>query len=234
MLSWQNPGGGWSTYERQRAGGWLEQLNPSGVFADIMVDYPYVECTSACVQALAQAQQVLNTSSRRRIERAIRRGERFIRNQQRSDGSWEGSWAVCFTYGTWFAVWGLFAAGCPANDRAIERACSFLQRQQNADGGWGEHPSSCTERRYVPSRQSHVVNTAWALLTLTRAGRANSEPAQRAAQYLMAHQLENGDWPRQTMVGVFNKTALIHYDNYRRYFPLWALASLASGRACSL
>ncbi len=234
ILSWQNPGGGWSTYERQRAGGWLEQLNPSGVFADIMVDYPYVECTSACVQALAQAQQVLNTSSRRRIERAIRRGERFIRNQQRSDGSWEGSWAVCFTYGTWFAVWGLLAAGCPANDRAIERACSFLQRQQNADGGWGEHPSSCTERRYVPSRQSHVVNTAWALLTLTRAGRANSEPAQRAAQYLMAHQLENGDWPRQTMVGVFNKTALIHYDNYRRYFPLWALASLASGRACSL
>jgi squalene cyclase len=26
------------------------------------------------------------------------------------------------------------------------------------------------------------------------------------------------------MTGVFNKTTLIHYDNYRRYFPLRALS----------
>jgi squalene cyclase len=27
---------------------------------------------------------------------------------------------------------------------------------------------------------------------------------------------------------VFNKTALINYENYRRYFPIWALARFAA------
>jgi hypothetical protein len=27
-------------------------------------------------------------------------------------------------------------------------------------------------------------------------------------------------------VGVFNRTCLIDYDNYRRHFPLWALSEL--------
>ena len=51
ILSWQNEDGGWATYEKQRGGAWLEALNPSQVFGDIMVDYSYVECTSACIQA---------------------------------------------------------------------------------------------------------------------------------------------------------------------------------------
>ena len=55
ILSWQNLDGGWATYEKQRGGPWLELLNPSQVFGDIMVDYSYVECTSACLQALAAA-----------------------------------------------------------------------------------------------------------------------------------------------------------------------------------
>ena len=27
----------------------------------------------------------------------------------------------------------------------------------------------------------------------------------------------------EPIVGVFNRTCLINYDNYRNYFPLWAL-----------
>jgi hypothetical protein len=30
---------------------------------------------------------------------------------------------------------------------------------------------------------------------------------------------------------VFNKTALINYENYRRYFPIWALARFAEAAA---
>jgi len=134
---------------------------------------------------------------------------------------------VCFTYGTWFGVWGLLAAGASPSDRAIQRACDFLERHQRADGGWGEDYHSCTERRYVPHRQGQVVNTAWALMTLVRAGRGATEPCRRAAQFLMQRQRDDGGWPREAMVGVFNKTTLISYDNYRRYFPLWALALYA-------
>ncbi|RME27250.1 MAG: squalene--hopene cyclase, partial [Deltaproteobacteria bacterium] len=41
ILGWQNADGGWATYEKRRGGGWLELLNPSDVFGDIMVDYSY-------------------------------------------------------------------------------------------------------------------------------------------------------------------------------------------------
>ena len=49
LLTLQNPGGGWATYEQNRGYSWYEALNPSEVFGDIMIDYPYVECSSASV-----------------------------------------------------------------------------------------------------------------------------------------------------------------------------------------
>lgn len=58
ILSMQNSCGGWATYELSRAGPWLEYLNPSAIFGEIMIDYPHVECTSACIQALAAFQKV--------------------------------------------------------------------------------------------------------------------------------------------------------------------------------
>jgi squalene/oxidosqualene cyclase-like protein len=235
ILSWQNRDGGWATYERQRGGRYLELLNPAHVFGDIMVDHSYPECTAACLCGLALSRlrfaghpdRELGELFGRKAATAIRRGERFLRRSQRADGSWEGSWGVCFTYGTWFGVRGLRAAGVAVGDRALVRACEFLYARQNADGGWGESGRSCAERRYVGSA-SHVVNTAWALLALVSAGQARDPRCARAAQFLLATQLDSGDWPRQSLSGVFNKTTLINYENYRRYFPVWALAQFTA------
>jgi len=50
-----------------------------------------------------------------------------------------GSWAVCFTYGTWFGVKGLVAAGRTfENSPAIRKACEFLLSKELPSGGWGE------------------------------------------------------------------------------------------------
>jgi len=222
ILSWQNADGGWATYEKQRGGAWLELLNPSQVFGDIMVDYSHVECTSACLQALVAAGKLLDEPGR--LEAAIGGGERFLRARQRRDGSFEGAWGVCFTYGTWFGVSGLLAAGSRREDPAILRACEFLLGKQRADGGWGEHGDSCRERRYVDAGRSLVAQTSWALSTLARARHPSSEAQERAARFLVDSQEEDGSWAREPMVGVFNRTCLINYDNYRHYFPLWALA----------
>jgi squalene/oxidosqualene cyclase-like protein len=223
LLSYQNPSGGFATYELQRSGAWLEWLNPSQVFADIMVDHPCVECTSACLQALARARERFPGRLRDEVTRAIVRAERFIRRKQRPDGSWVGSWAVCFSYAAWFGVKGLRAAGAPASDPAVQRACGFLIGQQNPDGGLGEHWASCIERRWVRS-ESHAAQTAWALSALVHGGLADTEPARRAARFLVQRQQEDGDWPEEPLVGVFNHSTLIDYEHYRRYFPIWALS----------
>lgn len=223
ILSWQNADGGFPTYERQRAGAWLELLNPSQVFGDIMVDYSYVECTSACIQALVRVRGRF-TELDRAIDSAVRRGARFLRAEQRRDGSFEGSWGVCFTYGTWFGVSGLLAAGAGGYDPAVRRACEFLLEKQRACGGWGEHGDSCRERRYIQAEQASVVQTAWALSTLVRARHDSPADQARAARFLVSAQAPDGGWRREPLVGVFNRTCLINYDNYRYYFPPWALA----------
>ncbi len=223
ILSMQNPDGGWASYEKKRGGDWLEHLNPSQVFSAIMVDHSYVECSSACMQALSKARGMFGTDMDRKIKRAMSRANAFVRKTQRADGSWYGSWAVCFTYGTWFATTALLAAGAKNSDHALQNACGFLVAHQNPDGGWGEHFSSCTEQRWVKSG-STAVQTAWALSSLVRCGLANTAAAKRGATFLMRRQQEDGDWPEEPLVGVFNKTTLIDYENYRRYFPIWALA----------
>jgi lanosterol synthase len=221
ILSWQNDDGGWATYEKQRAGAWLEQLNPSQVFGDIMVDYSYVECTSACLQALVKAQARFPGVFD--LEGPIARGVDFLRRAQRPDGSFEGCWAVCFTYGTWFGVSGLLAARVSPDDPAIRRACDFLVRKQRADGSFSEHGDSCRERRWVEGPQGHAAQTSWALSTLVRARDPRAEVQAHAAHWLTQAQAADGSWPREPMVGVFNRTCLITYDNYRHCFPVWAL-----------
>lgn len=227
LLLYQNADGGWSTYERQRGGAWLERLNVSHMFCDIMVDYPYVECTSACIQALTQLTTFAPRLDDRRVRAAVRRGADYLLRRQRPDGAWEGSWGICYTYGTWFGVRGLKATGFETSAEPIRRAARFLLDRQQADGGWGEHYRSGYERRYITQSPSLVVNTAWALLTLVDCGQARTSAAARAAELLVSRQQPDGDWPREPMTGIFNRTTSINYENYRRYFPVWALAEYA-------
>ncbi len=224
LLGYQNEDGGWATYERTRGPKWLERLNPSDVFADIMIDYSYPECTSSCLQALARFRPEAPEDMQSRIGTALERGRKFLLETQRPDGSWEGSWGICFTYGTWFGVWGLRAAGLPPDHPAIQRACDFLEAHQMADGGWGEHAESCRRREYVHTEEGQAVMTSWALLALLAGGRRDSRAVARGVSFLVRRQRPDGTWPAEHIAGMFNKTSAIHYDNYLKIFPVWALA----------
>jgi len=223
ILSLQNADGGWATYELQRGPKWLEALNPSDVFSTIMVDVSYVECTSACVQALA-AWSAFAPEDAAWLREPIRRGERFIRKIQRADGSWEGSWGVCFSYGAWFGTAGLIAAGARPGDPALRRAADYLEARQLPDGSWSETLESNRQRRWVDGKSGHAVQTSWALLSLTACGGRDSEPVRRGIAWLREHQGAEGRWPDQPITGVFNRTCAIHYDIYLRLMPVWALA----------
>ncbi|KAK4391920.1 Cycloartenol synthase 2 [Sesamum angolense] len=126
ILSLQNNDGGFATYERMRSYSWLELINPAETFADIMIDYSHREAE---------------------VESCIEKAAMFIEKMQAKDGSWYGSWGVCFTYGTWFGVKGLVAGGRTlSNCSGIRKACDFLLSKQLPCGGWGESYLSCQNK----------------------------------------------------------------------------------------
>jgi lanosterol synthase len=228
ILSFQNKNGGWASYELTRGKKWLEHFNPAAVFEDIMIDYPYVECTSSCVQALTKFYRTFPHYQSKLVKESIDKGLDFILNNQREDGSWLGSWAVCFTYGTWFATEALAAnREHPLyKDKiamALEKASTFLVSHQNGDGGWGESFESCVQKMYIPAANSQVVNTSWALLSLMNADCQDTHIIEKGISLLSARQKENGDWEQENISGVFNFNCMITYTSYRNVFPIWAL-----------
>lgn len=230
ILSYQNSDGGWATYELTRAPKWLEKLNPSEVFADIMIDYSWTECTAACVISLLEIQEMDPAYRSSEIRKAISAGLHFILKQQRQDGSWYGGWAVCFTYATWFGVEALSKAKGKGyfDDEAlaasINKACTFLVEKQKADGGWGETYHSCSKLVYTEAPISQGLNTAWALLALMAAEFKERKIIESGVDVLLNKQTSIGDWPQESISGVFNYNCMITYANYRNIFPIWALS----------
>lgn len=231
ILSYQNGDGGWATYENTRSFPLLEIVNPSETFGDIVIDYSYVECSSACITALTAFVEQYPQHRSREISSSLQRGLDYIKRIQKIDGSWYGSWGVCFTYGTWFGLEALAAMGESSIHAEIgspvRRACEFLLSKQRPDGGWAESYLSCQDKVYsqLDEDMSHVVNTAWALLGLLAVGyhHVDRRPLDAAARFLVSAQESDGDWPQQHISGVFNRNCAITYANYRNIFPIWAL-----------
>ncbi|OAQ59653.1 lanosterol synthase [Pochonia chlamydosporia 170] len=229
LLKMGNNDGGFASYEKIRGSKYLELLNPAEVFDNIMVEYSYTECTSAVVTALHLFHRHFPDYRAKEIHQISRRAYKFIRRQQRPDGSWYGSWAICFNYGTLFALQALETAGeqWDASPR-VKKACGFILSQQMDDGGWGEDSSSCTERQYVQNETSQVVSTSWAVLALMHAGYPDPTPIQRGLQLIQSRQQANGEWLQEAIEGVFNRTCMIGYPNYKFYFPIMALGAYDS------
>uniref|UniRef100_A0A3Q1HVC9 Terpene cyclase/mutase family member n=1 Tax=Anabas testudineus TaxID=64144 RepID=A0A3Q1HVC9_ANATE len=227
LLSMKNSDGGFATYETKRGGRLLELLNPSEVFGDIMIDYTYVECTSAAMQALRHFQKVYPEHRAKEIRSTLREGLEYCKKVQRPDGSWEGSWGVCFTYGTWFGLEAFACMGHVYKDEEVcaevQKACQFLLGRQMPDGGWGEDFESCEQRCYIQSSSAQIHNTCWALLGLMAVRHPDTQAIERGVQLLIDKQMPNGDWPQENIAGVFNKSCAISYTSYRNVFPVWTL-----------
>jgi squalene-hopene/tetraprenyl-beta-curcumene cyclase len=223
----QSRGGGWGAFDADNTFHYLNHIP----FADhgALLDPPTADVSGRCLAMLAQLGRADEAASRHAVE--------YLLREQEADGSWYGRWGVNYVYGTWSALTALNAAGLDHHHPAMRRAVAWLLARQNADGGWGEDGMSYPERggtrpdvpRAAPSAASQ---TAWGMLALMAAGEAGHPAVERAAQWLMARQREDGDWPEEDYTGTgFPRVFYLRYHGYRRIFPLWALARLRNLRA---
>ncbi|PWA02295.1 hypothetical protein BB558_001568 [Smittium angustum] len=225
LLSMQNQDGGFASYEKVRGPKWLESINASEVFGRIMTEYTYPECTTSVVLGLTMFQKVYPNYRSEEIKNTIEKAVQFILNIQRDDGSWYGSWGICFTYAAMFAMNSLSSVGLNyGNCENVVKGCNFLLAHQNEDGGWGESYSSCEIGIYSPHPDgSQVVNTSFSVLALMAAKCPDKEAIKRGIDLIMSRQQPNGEWLQEGIEGVFNKNCMIAYPNYKFIFCIWAL-----------
>ncbi|KAG8851509.1 Lanosterol synthase (Oxidosqualene--lanosterol cyclase) [Tulasnella sp. 330] len=214
LLSMQNAGGGFASYELIRTTQIIEKLNPAEVFGNIMTEYAYPECTTSVITALSVFKKYYPKYRAADIKDTTRKAIQYLHDSQRPEGGWFGSWGICFTYATMFALESLSLVGESYRSSArVKKACDFLVSKQMEDGGWGESYKSCEQGIYVQHERSQVVQTAWAGLALMYAGYPMREPLERG----------DGSWAQEAIEGVFNKNVAIGYPNFKFSFTIWML-----------
>jgi len=220
----QNRDGGWGAFELEVDNVRFDEI----LYNDEknMLDPSTVDVTGRILEMFG----VLGVS---REDPVVKAAEAYVRRDQEADGKWWGRWGVNYVYGTWSVVRGLAAIGVTPEDPAMIKAADWLEAYQQEDGGYGE---SCAS--YIPGREAETCaptpsQTAWGLMGLVSCGRASSEAARRAADWLVEHQRESdGLWYEEEFTGTgFPEAFYLRYHYYPLYFPLLALSAYRNALA---
>jgi squalene-hopene/tetraprenyl-beta-curcumene cyclase len=234
VLSMQSRNGGWAAFDKDNTSR-LPALLPFADFGE-MIDPPSADVTAHVVE-------MLGAFGLDRRHPAMARGLRYLYEQQENEGSWFGRWGVNHIYGVGAVLPGFAAAGEAMDSLAVRRAARWLNERQNPDGGWGETCASYVDVQARGRGESTASQTAWALLGLIAAGRADSPAAHRGVLYLLERQRTDGAWDEESFTGCGfpgygvgeERGARIHegrelaagfmirYHLYRNCFPLLAL-----------
>ncbi|MSR65634.1 MAG: squalene--hopene cyclase [Verrucomicrobiae bacterium] len=218
ILSMQNTSGGWASFDKD---------NDHEIYAKVPFADHNAMLDPACTDITARILETFKAIDFPRDHECIRKAFKFIKREQKPDGSWFGRWGVNYLYGTWEALCGLSAIGTDMDKPFIRRAVAWFKSVQNADGGWGETPESYADpENFKAKGPSTASQTAWALLGLLAAGEAESIAVERGIQWLMQRQNPDGTWTEDQFTGTgFPKVFYLRYHLYRIYFPLLALST---------
>jgi squalene-hopene/tetraprenyl-beta-curcumene cyclase len=113
-------------------------------------------------------------------------------------------------------------------------AAEWLRSVQNPDGGFGESILSYYDPSLKAKGKSTASQTAWGLIGLLAVDGANDPAVERAVDWLVSHQNDDGTWDEPEFTGTgFPQVFYLKYHLYRNSFPLYALArydNLRQGR----
>lgn len=217
LLSMQNEEGGWPAFEKNTDKK-IVKLIPFEGAAEFVADSPTPDLTGRVLQFLGQ------DAGLKKDHLQVKKAIKWLRKQQKSNGSWFGRWGISFIHGTSAAALGLISVGVSKRDPAILGASNWLLSIQNEDGGWGESAKSDIVKEYVPLGASTPSQTAWALELLTEVHEKPTAEINRGIDYLI-RSLEKKDWKNTYPTGGgFPGTAYFYYHSLNN---AWALLTLA-------
>ena len=184
-------GGDWQVRCSVRPGGWAFEFANDG--------YPDTDDTAVVMMALLGTRL-----DPQRKQHALRRGAKWLVAMQSGNGGWgafDRNNVQTWTRHIPFCDFGevidppsadvsahviecLGRIGHRRGDRVLNRALKYLHREQEPDGAW-----------YGRWGVNLTYGTGAALMALDAVGESkDAEPVRRAAQWLLAHQNEDGGW----------------------------------------
>ena len=233
VLAMQCANGGWAAFDKDNT----SRLPARIPFADFgeMIDPPSADVTAHVIEMFG----VLGFDRR---HPAMVAALEYLYAQQEPEGSWFGRWGVNHIYGVGAVLPALAAIGEPVDNVCVRRAVRWLVERQNGDGGFGEGCESYVVHAARGRGPSTASQTAWALLALVAAGRADS-PAARRVAHLERTQRDDGGWDEEAFTGCgfpgygvgeqrgarirqgreLSSGFMLRYHLYRNCFPLLAL-----------
>ena len=216
LLALQNSDGGWAAYDKDIN----NQVLTKVPFADhnAMLD-------PSCADITARVIELLGTLGHDQTHPSVARGLDYLWKTQEPEGCWYGRWGVNYIYGTWQVLLGLKAIKFPMDHPELVRAADWIESVQQSDGSWGESCHSYDDPTTKGQGDPTPSQTAWAVLALVSAGRANGDAARRGIRSLVESQKPDGTWYDDTFTGTgFPSGFYLRYHLYLTSFSAMALA----------
>lgn len=206
LIDLQNSDGGIPTFCR----GW----------GALPFDHSSADITAHALRAWKAWKNDLPDRLQRRVERATTRALQFLKNTQRSDGSWVPLWfgnqhalnEENPTYGTSRVLLALaeFRERCAS---PIQRGTEWLLRAQSAEGAWGGAPGTPVS----------IEETALALEALAKTGALRLD----SAEWLIAR-IESGEWTNPSPIGFYFAKLWYYEELYPLIFTTAALREIVN------
>ncbi|HET6613255.1 MAG TPA: prenyltransferase/squalene oxidase repeat-containing protein, partial [Kofleriaceae bacterium] len=201
LLPMQNADGGWPSMTRglgEKPPGpmFTEPFSPPTTPAEMLglAIHPPLELQDPSTAAMTgRIVRALADCGIAKDAPALSAARDFLRAQQWHH-RWWGRWEVNWIAGTAYGLIGAAGTSADLSSDWITRAAAWIASRQNPDGGFGERTETYRDWQAGGPWPSRADLTGKVLMALVEVRGPNDDTVQRAADYLLSTQREDGTW----------------------------------------